>query len=56
MKALLKEEGKKENEKKQKYEKPFLNKEKVMNFPVEIINSAGRRIVCRQCSSCHGCQ
>ena len=40
-------------EKPVKYEKPILKKEKTMNFPVEIINAAGRRVVCRQCSSCH---
>lgn len=39
-----------------KYEKPILKKEKTMNFPIEIINAAGKRVVCRQCSSCHGCR
>jgi len=44
------------NKKLRTYEKPTLKKEKTMNFPVEIINSSGKRIVCRQCSSCHGCR
>ncbi len=39
-----------------KYEKPLLRKEKTMNFPVEIINASDKRIVCRQCSGCHGCR
>lgn len=43
-------------EKPEKYEKPLLKKEKTMNFPIEIINASGRRIVCRQCSGCHGCR
>ena len=39
------------------YEKPTLKKEKTMEFPVEIISkSTEKRIVCRQCSSCHGCR
>lgn len=42
--------------KKKAYEKPVLKKEKTMNFPVEIIDSLGKRIACRQCSSCHACQ
>ena len=40
---------------KKKYEKPILIKEKTMNFPLEIIVS-DKKIVCRQCSSCHGCR
>ena len=44
------------NVKKKTYEKPVLKKEKTMNFPIEIINSSGKRIVCKQCSSCHGCR
>lgn len=42
---------------KKAYEKPTLKKEKTMRFPVEIINKlTGKKIVCRQCSSCHGCR
>jgi cytochrome c len=40
---------------KKKYEKPILIKEKTMSFPIEIIVS-GKKIVCRQCSACHGCR
>lgn len=43
-------------DKKKAYQKPTLKKEKTMNFPIEIINSSAKRIVCRQCSSCHGCR
>lgn len=38
-----------------KYEKPVVKKVGKMVFPMEII-SRGRRIVCRQCSSCHSCR
>ena len=38
-----------------KYESPVLVKEAKMVFPLEIL-SKGRKIVCRQCSSCHGCR
>jgi hypothetical protein len=44
------------HKKKKPYETPMIKKEKTMNFPVEIINSSGKKIVCRQCSSCHGCR
>ena len=42
-------------DKKKAYEKPTLKKEKTMNFPIEIINDSNKKIVCRQCSGCHGC-
>ena len=38
------------------YEKPVLIKEKTMNFPIELINDSNKKIVCRQCSGCHGCR
>lgn len=38
------------------YEKPLFVKEKSMTFPLDIIDSLGHRIMCKQCSSCHGCQ
>lgn len=38
-----------------KYEKPVVIKETKMVFPLEIIHR-GRKIVCKQCSSCHGCR
>jgi hypothetical protein len=44
------------NVKKRIYKKPEMWKEKKMTFPVEIINANGTKIVCRQCSSCHGCR
>ena len=41
---------------KQPYEAPVLVKETKMNFPLEIIQADGKRLVCKQCSSCHGCR
>ena len=38
------------------YERPVLIKEKKMTFPVQIIEAQGKRVVCKQCSSCHGCR
>ena len=38
------------------YKKPEIKKAEKMIFPTEIINKDGNRIVCRQCSSCHGCR
>ena len=38
-----------------KYEKPVSIKVERMEFPIEIIQH-GRRVVCRQCSSCHACR
>jgi hypothetical protein len=46
----------KEGRKLKVYEKPVMKKETKMIFPIEIINSNGQTIVCRQCSSCHGCK
>jgi len=37
------------------YERPILVKEKKMAFPIQIILASGRRVICRQCSSCHAC-
>lgn len=37
------------------YEKPKIVKIKKMVFPYEILKN-GKRVVCRQCSSCHGCR
>jgi len=39
-----------------KYSKPIMKKEKRMNFPITIINAQGKKVVCRQCSGCHGCR
>lgn len=38
------------------YEKPTVVKEKKMTFPLEIIQANGKQVVCKQCSSCHGCR
>lgn len=43
-------------EQKVKYEKPVLEKAKGMTFPREIMEANGKRVVCKQCSSCHGCR
>ena len=42
--------------KKMGYERPVLVREKKMNFPVQILESNGKRLVCKQCSSCHACR
>ena len=42
--------------KKTQYEKPIVQKVKKMTFPVDIIQANGQRLVCKQCSSCHGCR
>lgn len=52
---MAKQTENKETKDKPAYEKPFIKKETQMNFPVEIIDSLGSKIVCRQCSGCHGC-
>lgn len=39
-----------------KYEKPIIVKVEKMIFPIEILSNNGNRIVCKQCSSCHGCR
>ena len=38
------------------YERPVLVKEKKMTFPTQIIEARGKRVVCKQCSSCHACR
>lgn len=40
---------------KRPYEKPVIEKVNKMIFPQEIMTKGGR-IVCKQCSSCHGCR
>lgn len=37
------------------YKKPEIKKLTKMTFPTEILN-VGTRVLCRQCSSCHGCR
>ena len=39
-----------------KYEKPRIVKEKKMAFPMSIIHAKTGNVVCKQCSSCHGCK
>ena len=42
---------------KKPYEKPTIIKEETMNFPLEIIATVtGEKILCMQCSGCHGCR
>lgn len=38
-----------------KYEKPKIEKQDKMTFPIDIVESKGK-VVCKQCSSCHGCR
>lgn len=40
----------------EKYEKPKIVKQIKMSFPIDIIESTGKGIVCKQCSSCHNCR
>lgn len=37
------------------YEKPTLQKENKMTFPLVILQ-AKSKTACKQCSSCHGCR
>ena len=48
--------GKTMRNKKIKYKPPVLVKQNKMRFPVKIIEDNGNRVVCKQCSSCHGCR
>jgi hypothetical protein len=41
---------------KKDYVPPIVIKSKKMDFPIAIINSSGKGIVCKQCSSCHTCR
>ncbi len=43
-------------EKRISYERPIVVKAKKMIFPLEIIRANGKRVVCKQCSSCHSCR
>ena len=42
--------------KKTNYERPVIVKEKKMSFPIEIMEAGGKRVVCKQCSTCHACR
>jgi len=39
-----------------RHEKPKIVKLKKMSFPMEVIKATRKGIVCKQCSSCHGCR
>jgi cytochrome c len=41
---------------KKPYERPVIEKQQKMTFPMELISVNGKRVVCRQCSACHGCR
>ncbi|MGO8714958.1 MAG: hypothetical protein ACLQSX_03670 [Smithella sp.] len=38
------------------YEKPIVKKQKKMCFAEQTIEAASGKLVCKQCSSCHGCR
>jgi len=43
--------------KKTNYEKPLIEKIEKMNFSLEIlVSKTDEKILCKQCSSCHGCK
>jgi hypothetical protein len=42
--------------KKEVYERPTIAKERKMEFPLRLIIASGKKVVCNQCSSCHGCR
>ena len=41
---------------KKKYERPVVTREKKMDFPIRILEASNGKIICKQCSSCHGCR
>lgn len=41
---------------KKPYVKPEIIKMDKMSFSLEIINADGKKVICRQCSNCHGCR
>ena len=42
--------------KKKPYKKPIIKKEDRMNFPLEVVNQANKKVACKQCSGCHWCR
>ncbi len=38
------------------YEKPQIKKQEKMTFPLRGVEDPERHMLCRQCSSCHGCR
>lgn len=41
---------------KQPYSTPILEKQEIMRIAEETIEQATGKLVCKQCSSCHGCR
>jgi hypothetical protein len=39
-----------------KYETPLFRQVKGLGFVLSIVRSSVHRLVCRQCSGCHGCR
>ena len=39
-----------------RYEKPIVIKETKLFYYSEFFKKDGKTVVCRQCSSCHGCR
>ncbi len=46
----------KNEQKGKKYEKPMIVKKTEMRFPLDLLESKGKRVICKQCSSCHSCR
>jgi cytochrome c2 len=42
--------------KKKPYTEPVLEKQETMRIAEETIEKATGKLVCKQCSSCHGCR
>lgn len=40
----------------EKYEKPKIVRQTKMSFTIDIIEATGKGVVCKGCSSCHGCR
>ena len=41
---------------KKPYERPIIEKQHKMTFPLALLEAKGKRVICRQCSACHGCR
>jgi len=54
--VLIKSQVPKIEGSKESYEKPIIQKEEQMSFPLGIINTVNGRMICKQCSSCHSCR
>lgn len=49
-------EARNEDAGKRRYEKPMIEKQEKMTFPIDIIESFNGGRFCVQCSGCHGCR